>query len=77
MAAYNQSKFGHNEKRLFGVNNYNYFIGTICTPSGNHCHKLEGLAFQNQNSQLKATYDPDPYLLQGQGFLWYTALMRP
>jgi hypothetical protein len=31
----------------------------------------------NRNSHLKATYNPDPYLLWGQGFLWYTALMRP
>jgi hypothetical protein len=63
MAAYNQSNFGHTEKRLFCVNNYNYFIGTIYTPSGNYHHEPEALAFQNQNSCLKATYDPDPYLL--------------
>jgi hypothetical protein len=60
--AHNQSNFGHTEKRLFGVNNYDYFIDTIWTPSGNHHHKLEALAFQNQNSHLKATYNPDPYL---------------
>ncbi len=77
MAAYNWSNFGHAEKRLFNLNNYKYFIGTICPPSGNHHHEPEALAFQNQNSCIKATYDPDPYLLQGQGFLWYTALMRP
>jgi hypothetical protein len=77
MAAYTQSNFGHTEKRQFSVNNYDYIIGTIHTPSGNHHHEQEVLTFHNQNSHLKATYDPDPYLLQGQGFLCYTALTRP
>jgi hypothetical protein len=45
MAAHNQSNFRHTEKRLFGVNHYDYFIGTICTPSGDHHHEPEVLAF--------------------------------
>ncbi len=68
-AAYTQSNFGLTEKRLFGINNYDYFIGTIRT--------LLATTAMNRNSHLKATYNPDPYLLWGQGFLWYTALMRP
>jgi hypothetical protein len=76
-AAYNQSNFGHVEKRLFSVNNYNYLIDTICTHSGNNHREPETLACQNHNRHLGSTYDPDPYLPWGQGFLWYTALTWP
>jgi hypothetical protein len=43
--AYNQSGFAYTEGRLFGADNYKFFIGRIQTLSGNQC-KPDTQAFQ-------------------------------
>jgi hypothetical protein len=68
------------EKKLFGTDNYMFFIRTIQHLLGNHqvrCMDRKGLKdFQLDKQSLESIYDHHSYLLRGQGFLWYTVLMR-
>jgi hypothetical protein len=52
-ATYNWSDFARAERRLFGADNYDFFIGSIQTLSGN-CHKLDTQDFEVQNQSLKS-----------------------
>ncbi len=76
--AYNKSGLANAEQRLFGRDNYRFFIGTIQCLSGNH--QIQGTQgpkdFQLDKQSLESNYDPHSYLLRGQGFPWYTVLMR-
>jgi hypothetical protein len=73
--AYNSLGLTNAEKRLFGTDNYRFFIRKILHLSGFH-QKLDTQDFQVQDQSLESSYDPHSYLLRGGGLLWYTALMR-
>ena len=78
--AYNRSGFANAEKRLFGVGNYEFYIGTIRGILGNHqimsTNTKGPKDFLQDKQSLESNYNPHIYLLRGQGFLWYMALTR-
>ncbi len=78
--AYNRSRFANAEQRLFGEGNYELCIWTFQGISGFHqirSTNSKGLKdFLQDKQSLDSNYNPQIYLLRGQGFLWYTALTR-